>query len=245
MDNRQLEELNQTLKLYSPKIVKKLSIISKEDLGQPELFHIATQRFTTLLPNVSKRAAWSEDNTIPRVHTAPTLLGCVDGYASMFDIAMHEPPSGKKKDDYRGGFYIYFIPFDYALKPTKQLVYDAELSDEHWLVAFNAETRQYKPSSIGRLVISTVTLSPSSEGKIKQLLNVYVEIPKDAKLRLHENVWLTEGYWRIEMERAAAWHETIITKYKSVNQNVFETEHQEHAALLNYENPQFKLMKSW
>lgn|SRR5574343_407838 len=245
MNEKLLEELNQTLKLYSPKTLKKLSIVSKEDLGQSELFHIATQRFTTLLPNVSKRAGWTEDNTIPRVHTSPTLLGCIDGYASMYWMAMNEPPTGKKKDDYRGGYYIYFIPFDYALKPSKQLVYDVDLTDEHWLVAYNTLTRQYKPSAIGRLVVSTLTLSPSSEGKIKQLLNVYIEIPADAKLRLHEDVWLKEGYWFLELERASERNETKVNKYSSISKSVFETEHQEHAALLSYENPQFELMKAW
>lgn len=133
------------------KIVKNnCKIITPDDLNKQKfLLHISSREQSTLTPNVSRRSALSEDNTVARVHTSDNLFGCILGYASAADDITNSHP---KQKDYKGGFYIYAIDFDYALDPNTKLVYDADVTNEKWLITFNKNTVNYKTRLIGKLI---------------------------------------------------------------------------------------------
>ena len=200
MDTAQQTEFEEALELINKIVVKNTNIVTPESLGQSEFFHIATAKFKELVPNVSKRAAPSEDNTLPRIHVAPTLMGCLNGYAVVTNDIVNS--NYGKKSDYPGGYYLYFIPFEFALAPSEKLVYDAEVTDEHWLITYNKETRTYKPSAVGRIVNVAVTFLPSAIKKgAEELITLAVEIPENAKLHLEKDNWIYAGYHTVDIKR--------------------------------------------
>ena len=203
MDNTSLDEFKETLSLFNNKITRNTQIVTPESLGQHYLLHIAKEKFKELLPNVSRRAAYSEDNTIPRIHTAPALIECINGYASItHDILNGDFETKSKKGLYKGGYYIYFIPFEYALKPNNKLVYDAEATNEHWLITYNKETKTYKTSNVGRVINVGCSFTPDAiNNGTKESIFLAIEIPKDQVLRLDEKQVISSGYWSVDISR--------------------------------------------
>ena len=159
-----IEELKDAVRLMSSGVQKNTSIITPDELGSEFFYHISFGKFSEFVPNISRRAGMTEDNTVPRVHVADTLNNAWNGYATGPYLMANIQPSLSKakglKADYKGGFYIHRIPFRACLKPNKKLVYDADFTNEHWLVTYNEMTRVFPATCIGRVVGESVTFIP-------------------------------------------------------------------------------------
>lgn len=160
INNLDTEDMVKYLRHAQPAIIQNTKIIVPEQLVDGCLYHISTRRpsegnLTTYIPQMPRRAANSEDNTLPRVTVAPTIEGCMVGYNTLSYLAetpnTREKDIKKLKDPYLGGLYIYRIPFEVCLKPNKELVFDATFSNECWLVPYRHDRLTYTGECIGKL----------------------------------------------------------------------------------------------
>jgi hypothetical protein len=212
------------------KVKNNVRVVTPEEVGQNFFLHISTNTgIRKFVPTIGHRQADSENRTIPRICVAPSILGCLIGYSAIeYDFLSNQ-------DDWKGGWKIYALPFEAALKPTSKLVYDSRHSDEHWLVAFNKETAEYIPETAGRIFyrsISYVARSgkvPAGEGTL------YIEITKPEGFPFSKQYFLTKGYWKIEgpcPDYVRNWEDDKLFKVTELSQSEFRAVKNESAALL-------------
>lgn len=241
MSDKAYEALEETIRCFQPRVQKNLEIVTPESLGQKNVLHIAMSKFQRMVPNVSRRAAYSEDNTVPRVHTSPTLLQCIIGHAGVFIYATHEPPGTKPKDEYKGGFYIHSIPFECAVKPNRRLVYDANDTDEIWLVTYSEETRDFPVESIGCFVVCGIEIEPLAGGRQQHRLNIVVKVPNQTTYKLTNTIELKSGYYRVFVEYDVQQSRYSINHYSEIDKKVYDEERTLRTTLLNYKEK----IKNW
>lgn len=193
-------EIEHYFSIQSDKVKKNASIVSADELGQDFMLHISKKNMskTPYTPIIGHRQALSEDRSVPRVTVAPTLLGCIYGFADMIQyIASYSPQHDK---DYKQGFYIHAIPFEYCLKPNNKLVYDASLTGEHWLVRYNEQTNIYNGKLIGKLFCNKLTMLPVTSKTNIITVELYVSIDKADGIQFNDKVHLAKGFYAIEFE---------------------------------------------
>jgi hypothetical protein len=234
------QDLNNYLSLTTDLVVKNTKVVHVKDLPN-KLLHISTNRQKVLIPNISQRASLGEDNTIPRVHTAPTILGCIAGYGNAFydGRALHQ--SGTK-NAYRGGYYLYTIPFEYALRPNAKLVPDVAVTNEYWLIPYSKEYSEYTPDSISKMVTSDVTTINLSNGDIENIITFYIEITSDTPVLLDTDILLETGFYIVKInfiikydaeDRNDDLRYNVIS-HEPTTKNVFKEKKDTTAALLSY-----------
>ncbi len=191
-----IDSLKETLAIYAPNVKKNVEIVSKEKLGQDYLLHISVDpKIKDFVPMVSQRTSKNEDRTVARVCTAPDIAGCILGYASdLNDFSNLEITKGV----WNGGYYIYDIPFELALRPSWKLVYDVEFTNEHWLVAFDKQSVKYPAKIVGKLFYASVKTSRIEGGKYKRReIEMYVQIDKEGGINFNSKWHLDKGYWKV------------------------------------------------
>ena len=190
-----LDDYERMVRLFPPTTANKLTVVPAGVIGD-QLFHISiSDKIKKFVPVISHRTGNKENRSVPRVSTAPTLLGCFIGYvASRSDFIWGAPDSGKA---YRQGWYVYRIPFEFALRPTSHLLYDQENSDEHWLVTASEDTREYKTEIVAKCFYSKLTLEGRSEKRPFPVCTLYVDV-MNGELPFGQTTVLTQGQWKIE-----------------------------------------------
>ena len=176
------------------KVKRNVRVMTPADIGQNYLLHISTNnKLKTMSPIIGRRQAKTEDRSVPRITTTPTLLGCMIGYAKMDDdFAL----LGKEKS-YLGGLIIYGLEFEAALVPNDKLVFDAERSGESWLVQYSPETAKYEPYEIGKIFCRSINYvaknkeHPEGEGVF------FAEINQAEGIRFSKNHYLKPGFWKM------------------------------------------------
>lgn len=198
----------------------------------PNLVHISTDgKIKEFTPMVSKRTAKHEDRTVPRVSTAPHLLGCINGYAATVEDFL-----GNWKGDWEGGYYIYDIPYSVAASPDKELVYDVGWTEEKWIVPFDARHRSIQPKRVGKLILSSVHIQNSNDNNRLFSPVFYAQITDKTPVFLTAKVALTQGYWRIQFDSAedtAAFSEDSLS-FSEVTRDEFMSVKKVTAGLLSY-----------
>jgi len=144
--------------LQSPVVQENVKIVSNKDLGQDYHLHIDKNLVKKFIPMMPKSASSAENASAPRVTVAPTLLGCMIGYFRCVSDFMDGSGEHIKGDPYRGGYVIVALPFTHSLKPNNKLCFDAERSDEHWLVNYSKDNVDYPSIEIGKLFITEVNM---------------------------------------------------------------------------------------
>lgn len=183
------------------KVNSNVNIVTPELIGQDYLIHISMDTaLNKMTPYIGMRQGPQEDRTLPRICVSSTLIGAMCGYAAM-EIDFLDLAPGNKLDNgdtYKGGMKIYALPFKVALDPNKKLVYDAEHTDEYWLVSYNKETISYKPEPAGKMFYRSMTFVPRNGKKPAAEGELYVEITKEDGLQLTRDLKLDKGHWVIE-----------------------------------------------
>ena len=233
------EDMLRFLDTLSESVKRNVSVITPEDNDNDGfMLHISKDtKLKSFIPRIGTRQAKTEDRTVPRVTVAPTLLGCLIGYvAAHFDVQELRSNGKKEELNYRGGWAIYGIPFEHALKPTKTMVYDSLNSDEHWLVSYSRETAEMIPEVFGKMFYRSITYIPKSgndpdiEGKL------YIEITREEGVRFSKNILLTKGYWIIEGPiaiKGSFWDKDKDFKATMITAADYESIKKESAALLS------------
>lgn len=193
----QTEELAQWLETVSDKVRKNVEVVSPEDVGLDYFLHITTNTANKkYIPQIGRRQAYSEDRTVPRITVAPTVLGCMIGYAKTdYDFQNYAPTGKPDQANYKGGWKIYAIPFQAALKPTTRMVFDATRSDEHWLVSYNRETNEYASVEVGKMFYRSLRLMAREGGTPTTEVEMYLEITREEGIWFSKNHYLKPGYY--------------------------------------------------
>lgn len=189
------DDYDRMVKLLPRTVGKSLSIVSAGVLNH-QLFHMSTSdRIRKFTPGVTRRTGNRENRSVPRVSTAPTLLGCFIGYCAARGDFMFN--STKADKTYHHGWYLYRIPFEFALKPEPKLLYDQLNSDEHWLVTASEDTREYKADIVAKCFYGQITFKARTGKSPTPVTTMYVQV-FDESVPFGQTTVLTKGCWRIE-----------------------------------------------
>lgn len=177
-----------------------LRITTPGQLGQSYLVHISkdhgVERF---VPNVSQRTLEDEDRRVPRISTAPTLLGAMTGYCAVlreFIYAMNQTYRRQGKPTRWNGIWsIYGLSFDVALRPSRKLVPDVDTTDEHWLVPYSASTAEYPATAAGEFFLDSLRYH-HERGKQVTTIDAYLRIDHPEGMFLDQQHHLAPGCWR-------------------------------------------------
>lgn len=219
-----------------------VEVITPEDLPVPLLFHISKNtNIKEFIPQIGHRQGKTEDRTVPRVCVAPTLLGCMIGYAAV-EFDFYDGERDNKNDAWLGGYKIYGFGFKHALRAKKKVVYDAAMSDECWLVSYNADTVKYKPVDIGRVFLSEIKATGRMEGTgfPDEEIVCYAEIKMDPGIPFSKNTTLTKGYWRITgpaPRRTSDWKQEKKFTVVAISKDEYIQKKELTAGLLNIDAP--------
>lgn len=241
MNKEPIDEMKEQLTRCSDAVIANTKIITPSDIKQDYFLHVAIKKNNEFIPYHSRIAAPSEDNTVPRIHVAPTLAGCIIATNQTHHLLQNMIPLAKLKDHkksnsyntpYLGGFYIHKVPFDVALKPSKKLVFDADQTGEHWLITYNQETRKYPAIVIGKVILSNLSITPTVGTLPLMVAKLLVEITDNDGIYLDKKNYLTKGYWSFELT-----DNTLISEVNNINKEVFDGFKDLSASLLSYQEP--------
>lgn len=172
--------------------VSELTLFSAGEVNRP-LYHVSMNPNVRIFsPKVSSRTLSSEDRSVPRVSTSTSLIGCLNGYQSMFtDMA------GRERKNFTGLYTVYELPYQYAVKPSKKLLSDVETSDEYWLVSWKKETYSIKPNTVCEFTIPQVQTTYGSDGE-DQRVTMFLKVLGES-LYLTHDIKLVKGYYEITL----------------------------------------------
>ena len=168
--------------------VSELTLFSAGEVNRP-LYHVSMNPNVRIFsPKVSSRTLSSEDRSVPRVSTSTSLIGCLNGYQSMFtDMA------GRERKNFTGLYTVYELPYQYAVKPSKKLLSDVETSDEYWLVSWKKETYSIRPNTVCEFTIPQVQITYGSDGE-DQRVTMFLKVLGES-LYLTHDIKLVKGYY--------------------------------------------------
>lgn len=228
------ENLKNYLSTINPKILNNSDLVTPETLGKGVVHHIAYQKFDKMVPNISKRAGEKEDNTFLRVHTAPTIMGCITGFGIMFyDILFAQNKKFTRIND--NTIYIYTVPFTYLIKPNNKLVYDSSVTDEMWLFSYDADSRLIKPTYTEELKVLNIRILPGND-KDYQMVGVFsIDVSEGNVIELDKGKFIDEGSWVITIKKLYDnQHELVEYKKSKLNK-----------AYLSYKEPKLPVFTKW
>lgn len=244
------EDIDYWYSLREPNIKKNLKIVNQEDIGL--LLHVSTNgKIKEFIPRIStEKYLVNEDLTTPRISTADTLFGCINGAFNIDSDFIYKHPNSKHDDysvkgKYLGGYYIYTFDYEYAVKPNKKAMEDTKYTNEHWLVTYNKQTIKYIPRIIGKFFVKSITYDTPMTDKAKiisrGITEICLEIYEDnVKLTLHKS--LSKGAYLIETNNPC--YIDITDKnanviVKEIPDGEFKEKKKLNASLLNYTEPNF------
>lgn len=190
------KEFESYLETLPDQVVRNTKVITPKEAGQDYMLHVSTDtKIRKFIPRIGTRQMAEEDRTVPRVCVAPHFLGCMIGYSkSSADFVK----ASDGKEDWLGGWKIYGLKFSHCLRPNKQMVPDARISDEHWLVTHDKDTVEYYPFEIGKIFIRSIVLVARSGTNPAEDMECYLEINHEDGIYFSKNIHLKKGYHRIQ-----------------------------------------------
>ena len=240
LSSEDVVQMNTMLGNINSRVKDNTEIVTPESLGCDFLMHVSTDtNIRRFVPEVSKRGSDSENRMLGRVHVCPTLLGCFIGYAATaHDFLNYASTGSRDEKNYKGGFKVYGLPFKAALRPNGRMVYDANMSDEHWLVSYSPETSEYIPFMAAKCFYSAVT-HVGRTGKLPTMHGLlYVEVVHPDGIAFSKKIHLDKGFWRIEgpmPENTKSFETDKGFTVKEIDKGEYFGVKNQTAALLNFE----------
>lgn len=213
---------------------KNCTVVSPEELGQEYLYHISVNPgIKKFVPALTQRSAPKEDRSVPRVSVAPTIFGCILGYQQ--DRADWEWGRAEKK--WRDGWYVYGFRNEVSVKPNVKVLYDADFTDERWLVPYANDKWDYRAEIIGKYFYRSVR-EYQRNARGEKTIEVFFEVAKDAVVRFSHDLVLTEGYWTFEFSRwVKGWDKAEVTNLRQLTTTEWKKIKGATAELLSYQEP--------
>jgi hypothetical protein len=202
-----LTDMKAWMKLQPVDIQKELTIVSSEESDKPFMLHIDRNEIDAFIPRVGQSFEDDENKTIPRVTVAPTLVGCILGYARCINDFMlgHNISKKESPDDmYRQGYKIHHIDYLHCLQPTFKMVWDGEETKEHWLVNYQPKAKEYIPKVVGEFYFTQMTFEALKGAKSKRCADTtvrgYLKHDDPAGIQVYEGVVIPAGTYSFVFE---------------------------------------------
>jgi hypothetical protein len=218
------QDMDKYLETRSQRVFDNVEIITPEDHnGYPYMLHVSKNtNIKEFIPQIGDRQGTSEDRTTPKICVAPAVYSALMGYAMMFDENVRPHLVKEESPHFKGGYVVYAFDYRCCLRPNKKLVYDADMSDEHWLVAYNEDTSSYKGKQIAKFFVNSLIISKVGSDKtldVAYTTELYIEVmDKDHGLQFTHDTILKKGYYR-----SIGPDPLVIRNYKSTKSVVIET----------------------
>ena len=182
---------------------KDLVAVTPRALGIDQLYHMSRDtNIRQFSPSVTKRSAPGEDRSIPRISTAMDWAGCVLGYQSdVNDWVRRETTSDAAGNPvpFKGGWIVYGLPFEYALRPGPSLVPDAKRSGEMWLVTYAQYNIDYRPRRLAKVFYDSYSQKATGARQLDTEIVVVIEVLPECSLRVTPSLTLPTGYYRLRI----------------------------------------------
>lgn len=195
-----ISDIENYIDLLPDKVVRYLSVVTPETLGQDYLIHMSTNtNIKEFSPVIGFRQATTEDRTTPRICVCNTILGCFLAYCGATSDFFTNKSTGKKEDfKWKGGWKLYYFDFEYSLLPTKQLVFDVNKTNEHWLVTYNKDTVKYVPKHAANMFYQNIRYVNKSGTHPEPEGTLFLEVKKETGILFSKNIYLSLGYWKVD-----------------------------------------------
>lgn len=167
-------------------------------------YHISpVDTIEEFVPRTCQRTMMGEDTLVPRICTADTLIGCLRGYAVTVRDFIKAKATNAGDDDWRGGYYIYAIPYRASVFPGRVLCPMSRWVRERWLLSYLTAEQAYPAHIVGKIFIHKA-INPG----VKQLGNLTVELAIevfDEQLRWDDRLTLSKGYHALTVPGLASY----------------------------------------
>lgn len=189
------KDFDKAVELLGPKVTENVTKITPKDLKIPYLLRVDKNLPRSFVPRMPASAASSENNTVPRVVTAPTLVGCMCGAAVML-YRLWDRLVGNPGNNF---YKITGFPFEHALLPNKKLVYDAEDTGEAWLIAYNKDTVEFKALPFGEMFFHKVSMTVKGNSKLNnQIVEFLVKVTHPEGIPFTKDIFLEKGHYYVK-----------------------------------------------
>ena len=232
MDNTTAQAIGNFLDLFPNSIRNNVDVIEAPE-GGTIVYHISTNpKIKVFEPRVSRRTMNKEDRSVPRVSAAATLNGCLSGYAAaIYDWESPGP--------WAGGWKIYALSYDLALKPNKKILADVESTEEIWLVGYDKEHRTYPAVPMGEFFFTSVARQSTGEKNKPRKLAVtaYIRVGEGYTLPLNKTTLLRSGFYQLtynDYYQAMDLRNPQDIIVKPISESVYQSFKKLDAGLLSY-----------
>lgn len=233
--------------LQSKEVQDNSTEVTNVTIGQSYMLHIDKNPIPVFWPMLPKSAQDSENVTTPRITVSPHLLGCLVGYDSPGSLLSrsHEdlfkgtdPEAIKEDDAFRGGYLIHALDFKHALRTNDKLAPSSTASDEHWLVTYDEETKEYPSRLVGKVFLTNLNLTPMSGQGPKAEIVMQVEVFDEQGFNFNTDIFLKKGYHQIRFvwldDKKASIHNVTDLYVEEIPEEVYKEDKRLHATNLHY-----------
>lgn len=146
-------ELSDWLSIQSRQIKTNVEIVKL-----PQAYHISDDaKIKNFVPMIGMRQAPTEDRTVPRVCCSESIYDAIKGHAAVSNSMIGGWVKGNVEV-----FSVYEFTFNEYLKPNTKLVFDAEITNELWVVPYSPKTTYFKAPIVSKFTMSDYALSYSA-----------------------------------------------------------------------------------
>lgn len=207
-EDKEYKQIETFLEKQKPKVRANAVIIEAPE-DYPYMLHGSLDdNIKAFTPRLSERYAKGfEDRTVDRIHVSETLVGCIMGMDELSDYLKYNMFTEEERELFKGGWYVYAIPYKYALKPNSNLVGSEIISKEVWLVPYSKETKEYKGEVIAKVFLESLSYVNLGLDEKKDTLRKFVStyivevLSKSIKIDQVSNKQYPKGYYKVEITR--------------------------------------------
>lgn len=185
-------ELNEWLAMQSRQVKANAEIVNL-----PQTYHISENaKIKNFVPMIGDRQAPSEDRTVPRVCCSESIYDAIKGHAAVSNSMIGGWSRGKIEI-----FNVYEFAFNEYIKPNKKLVFDADVTNELWVVPYSPKTTYFKAAIVSKFTMSDYALS-FNEGQSEETVT-FVGVT-DKPVLVGNGVYINGGFELVISFKGAA-----------------------------------------
>lgn len=217
-----MSSIEEYVKLVAPSLLDKLKIRDVTELGTDTLIHLTPSKdIKQFEPRISRRAAVTEDNKLPRTNVGLSVLATFCAYATGYQDFT---------DSKSGRYTILGLKAEKVAEPPVKLVYDAKQTRELWILGYDDKHRQIAPETLGEFFIGEVSTvrRKTEDDSVSYIHNkvLYFKVDKELWLDGHgaKKQTLTPGYYRVAVKdelTRESWKDDTVVDVSEITQTEY------------------------
>lgn len=185
------------MRIASEKVRNNTKVVEAAKQPLPFMIHMTPDHSNkAYIPRIGTKQGYTEDRTMPRVTVADTLIGCLIGYACLEEDFFNRNQDKAIAQRSKNGYRINRLDYDFCLRPNARLVYDVQATNEHWLISYNKDTIEYKPTLAAYMVVGSITVMQHPKyDDPDSIITCFVDVREKSGIYLAEDIHLEQGYY--------------------------------------------------